>query len=356
MNCQVTVKSFDNQSYFDFLIPSIESAILDVVTKLAALEKPEINIQKLNTIHIPDNYRDELFAFQESIGHQTFTTQNKIATGYAQVIHVSESDTACADLYGYHIFINKFVPMVILSVQYMLDNNDYSKSPEMKDNLIQQREEYLMVIRHELVHVEDGTNQEQIEWIKSITSKNTLEGELESYALRFWEEYYACKRSAFNITAQRVANEFSELINYLNEFEKEICSLRWKYNIGKITLESFLKQFYEYIKSGFIYCCYFAGHLDLFFEDLIKQFHFEEIPSRFLPFLSELWIQLRKIGLTYPYWDGVEILDGLKSIIVDCSESFEVYFQNTDDGPYYSIPPKRLVAKCEEQFDDFMDT
>lgn len=355
LKCRVTVKSFDDQSYYDFLIQSIESAMLDVVTKLSALEQPEINIQKLNTIHIPDNYRDELFAFQKSVGHHAFTTQNKIATGHAQVIHVSESDTECSDLYGYHIFINKLIPMVILSTQYLLDNNDYSELPEMKDNLVLQRDTYLMMIRHELAHVEDETNQEQIECLKTLATQKTFESKLKSIALRFWEEYYACKRSAFNISVQKAANEFSNLINRLNEAEKEICSLRWKYNTMEITLEDFLKLFYEYIESSFIYCCYFAGHLDFLYDNLIKQLRFEDIPSRFFPFLAELWMQLRKIYVIYPRWNNMEIFDGLKSIIVNCAESFDVYFQNTDVGPYFSIPPKKLINKNEEYSGDIVD-
>ena len=64
MEILVTAKSFDNEmSQFDFLIPSMASMMDKLIVDLIKLEEPFINTDGLNTIHITDDYRKELFEF-----------------------------------------------------------------------------------------------------------------------------------------------------------------------------------------------------------------------------------------------------------------------------------------------------
>ncbi len=44
----------------------------------------------------------------------------------------------------------------------------------------------------------------------------------------------------------------------------------------------------------------------------------------------------------YPNWESAEILDDLANLILSTLEEFEVYPEDTEDGVYYSIPPKRI--------------
>ena len=73
MKIDVTVKSFDNPQ-LNFLIPSIDNAMKGAIIQLADLEEPHIDISKLNTVHIPEDYQNELFSFQQKIGHTKFVT------------------------------------------------------------------------------------------------------------------------------------------------------------------------------------------------------------------------------------------------------------------------------------------
>ena len=79
MNVDVTVKSFDdNMQQYDFLIPSIKGTMETVIYQLAQLREPFIDITGINTVHFVDNYRNELFDFQHSVGHHSFATLNKM--------------------------------------------------------------------------------------------------------------------------------------------------------------------------------------------------------------------------------------------------------------------------------------
>ena len=110
MKIDVTIKSFDDEMHaFDNYIPSLSESMKKLINQILKMDNPPINIDGLNTIHFIDNYLNELFAFQESIGHNTFATRNKIADGCAQVISVKEGEGKPDDI-GYHIFFDKIIP------------------------------------------------------------------------------------------------------------------------------------------------------------------------------------------------------------------------------------------------------
>ena len=118
MQIIVPVKRFDEKAAdFNYLIPTLKETMESVVNRLITPEDPPLNTDNLVAIHFTENYREELFAFQESVGHPAFATQNKIGDGYAQVVYVAEVQGS-SDLRGYHIFISKYIPMAILVGQH----------------------------------------------------------------------------------------------------------------------------------------------------------------------------------------------------------------------------------------------
>lgn len=348
MKIKVSVQSFDNPQ-FNFLIPSIDNAMKNAIIQLADLEELHINISKLNTIHITEDYQNELFSFQQQIGHTTFVTNNEIAKGVAQVINVKTTDCTTEDLIGYHIFMDKCIPMILLLSEYSLDTqNGIQLSDEEIDQIKENKLDYLIKVRHELAHIEDLTNQENLLWIPKIYQDLSVNGQLRCQALHLWREYYACQRSIFNHNAKILAENLNELFVNLEKAEKEICELRWKYNTQLITLESFVKKLYDYIYTAYVYCCYSAGHLDIIYNNFFEDHQIDSKPSRFLSYFPKLWKALRNLRDMYPNWSGAEIFDEIASILLATIKSFEVYPLDTPDGIYFSIPPKKLNLKSGE--------
>lgn len=338
MQIIVTIKSFDsNLKQFDFLIPSIRSAMESVIKQLVTLEKPYININNLVAVHFTENYQEELFAFQKSIGQHAFATKNKIAEGHAQVVATKD---------GYHIFFSKLIPMFIVIGQFLENNSDKIDIDNLKQ-IILEKKNLLRVIRHELSHVEDEDNQKSWPWFKHAFDEYNLQNILRFDAHRLWEEYYACRRSNYFYDLDGISEEINNLLSNLDKAEKEICDLRWKYNTNEIDLDTFIRLLYEYIRSAFIYCCYFMGHTDRVADDLMDKIIQTEYPSRFFHLIPDMWKALKSMVRVYPQWDNPEIYDELSSIVLHCIESFEIYPRETDEGVYYDIPPKKLMPKKE---------
>ena len=338
MQIIVTVKTFgDEMAQFNFLIPSMKDVMEKAIDQLITLEEPHINIENLVAIHFTDDYRKELFSFQKSIGHPAFATRNKIANGHAQVVSTED---------GFHIFINKLIPMSIMTAQFFEDNNG-KLNQELLSELELEKNKYLRILRHELAHVEDENNQRNWPWLKHAFDGFNLQNVLRHDAHRLWEEYYACRRSNFFYDNEGMREEIASLLSNLEIAEKEVCDLRWKYNTQKVKLNDFIKLLHEYVRSAFIYCCYFMGHIDRVYEHIVYQLKPELYPSRFYPYIPRMWAVLRSMADSYPAWEDVAVFDKLTEIILDSIKEFEVFPEDTVEGIDYSIPVKRLTTRRE---------
>ena len=317
-----------------------------LIYQLVNLDDPPINISGLNSIHFTDNYRAELFHFQESIGKNTFSTSNKIGAGHAQVV-TAEEGKAPPDVVGYHIFIDKIIPLTILVSDLTLKSQEVI-SDEIINQANNTKNEYIRMIRHELAHIEDHNNKQKSSWFNDAFKASDIQATLRYNGCRLWEEFYACKRSNFIYNIDNAIGEIERLLSSLDKAEKEICDLRWQYNMQLISLEDFILQFYDYILTAFILCCYFLGHMDKVRNAIIKKINAEQYPSRFYPFISELWDTLDQMAEYYPNWEGPEIFDDLASILKRSIEAFEIHLKDTSEGIYYEIPIIQLKPKIEE--------
>ena len=165
---------------------------IEIKEKIKQLMKDkQITIYQLslNKFYFTDDYLNELFAFQKSVGHNTFATRNKIAGGHAQVVSVEEGEGKPDDI-GHHIFIDKIIPLTILIGQ--LTENSTEITDESSITIARNsKNEFIRMIKHELAHVEDKNNQKRWEWLDAMYSVKDLQNGLRQNALRFWEEYYA---------------------------------------------------------------------------------------------------------------------------------------------------------------------
>lgn len=346
LNVIVTVKSFGVEwNDWDTLIPMMETTMESVVNKLAELDDPKIDLTNLRSIHFTENYCNELFAFQRSVGIREYATSNKIGRGYAQVVYVDSSKSN--ELSGYHIFCDKMIPAVIMIGQFVEDHSEQFPK-ELIDKICIEKKQYLRVLRHELAHVEDENNQRNMDWIEHAFDSKSVKTLLQSIALRLWEEYYACKRSSFG-GMQSLYDDFTSLVRDLDIAETEICDMRWNYNNMKMSLDDFVTSLIRYIRMALICCCYFMGHYDLFYNTVSDILQWSAIPSRFTRFIPELWCILRDMNSSYPNWTGIDILDNLSEIIKECINCFEIHLRNEGAGIYYEIPPIRLLPMRDEK-------
>lgn len=344
MKFATTIESFgDEMSQYDFLIPSLAGTMENVINQLVRLEEPYINLTGLNTLHFTDNYREELFEFQKSIGHHTFATRNKIGDGYAQVVYVGD-DYKEKDLRGYHIFFDKLIPATIVIAAFCENNSDKLDS-DLLDNLRLEKNKYLRMVRHELAHVEDKNNQKKWLWMESAFKDGSVSSIIAYDAYRIWEEYYACRRSNFYYDTKGIVDELSSLFENMTKAEKEICDFRWKYNCRKVGLNEFVQSIHEYIRMVYIYCSYFMGHYQKVSKAILEQLSPNLYSSRFYSYFGRLWNVLSNMGDSYPEWEGIEVFEDLSDIVLDTIHEFEVYPEDTAKGPYYDIPPEKLSPR-----------
>ena len=340
MQIIITVKTFgDEMAQFDSLIPSMQDLMKNVIDQLVTLEEPHINVKNLVAIHFTDDYRQELFSFQESIGHHAFATRNKIADGHAQVVLAED---------GFHIFFSKLIPMTIMIGQ-LYEKSEEKHNAELLTEIRLEKNRYLRMIKHELAHVEDGNNQKNWPWLKHAFEERNFMSVLQHDAFRLWEEYYACRRSNFIHDADDTAEEIVSLLGNLQKAEEEICDLRWQYNTQEIELNDFVKLLHEYVRSAFVYCCYFMGHADWVHQYVVDQLKPELYPSRFYQYMPRMWAVLRSMADSYPDWEDIAICNELADIILNAIRGFEVFPEDTAEGIFYNIPCKRLKPKAQEQ-------
>lgn len=341
MEIIVTAKSFDEmEGRLDYLLPALPHTMLNLIEQLRTMEEPHINISELRAVHITNDYKKELFAFQEKHGHMHFVTENSLGRGAAQVINVSDANEDT----GFHIFMDKIIPFIILACQFFEDHAD-KINPELLQQLRSEKKDYIRLIRHELAHVEDETNQKGMSWLKRDCNKKGVDTLLRDEALRLWEEFYACQRAAYFFDDNSISHEVKSLMDCFNKAEEEICKMRWEYNIRKLELNIFVQKFHDYIITTLIQSCYFMGHMNKTYEYIADELQTIAYPSRFFPHIMPLWSALRKMNDEYPSWQNTHIFDEVTNLIQETIEEFEIYMSDSDESIYYSIPPKRLKPK-----------
>lgn len=340
MQVIVTVKELKKEdAHFNPLIPMIKGAMESSIDKLIALEEPPINVDGLVAVHVLDDYEKELTDFQLSNGQKPHMTKLSIGEGHGQVITTAD---------GYHIFLNKYIPINILACQLLEDNSNGSNDKLLNQIKIE-KNKYLRVIRHELAHIEDKNNQKEMLWLKDAIRIDNLQNRLRSVAYRLWEEFYACSRSNFYYDSDGIIEEFRSLSCSIEQAEEKACELRWEYNTLKIDINTFVTSFMDYLQTALIYGCYFLGHIDKIYNSVGHELMQRAYPSRIFPHFLAIWERLRAMKESYPKWNSPEILDELADVVHLVIREFEVFPKDTCEGVYYDVPPKKLKTKKQEE-------
>jgi hypothetical protein len=319
-NCIVTI----NESS----MPAHEMALRIEVLR-ACLRKINygLDLSKLIAIHIPENYRDELFAFQDMIGTMRFSTENELISGCAQVV----TDRRVA--HEYHIFLKKELFLVLVPDDYI------SRLPEdLREEFKNTRSVAIETLRHELCHVHEMSLSSQIPWLDKPHEKS-IRGMMNDKAYAIWREYYACKLCAEIVSVNTIVDEASSLIDTLKKSENLIGSNRRKYNTCGMPLNDFINHTFMCIDAILRQSAFFMGHADKIIERMfetispaIEKYHFGLI-------MRDMRDALLALSDAHPSWNDDRVFDNAGNLILKYIHMFRLYPSILDDGSLYiSIP------------------
>ncbi|MDF2605832.1 MAG: hypothetical protein K0S34_22 [Bacillales bacterium] len=332
MEVLITAKTYDDKHILeDIVIENYRKSILSVYMQLEQI----LDTSLLNSIIIPEDYKNELFEFQRKNGHSEFVTENEYGKGHAQVVS-SESENGDT---VYNVIINKSVIFALVSDDALQRIKDYLAEDEQYISLFNARLRAINTIFHELVHVHEHSINNNIEWLQKIDEKTDLQNQYKRLALRCWSEYFACRiaSATFNFKPENCY----EIIGTCKDVELMLQKKRSKYNCRIITLDEFVIEFHNY--TNFILKKIASEHGNLFSlmderEDVIQMLEnrLEET------YIKKIWFEsgkeLDKLFDKYPNWEDHTILDGLIELIVKYHNQFEIYINETPEGIHYDIP------------------
>lgn len=333
INVQFLAKSFNEK---DMLTEEQSNYYKQVVYTLADELGKEMNISKLESIIIPDQYKDELFEFQKSIGVKQWCTDDDTGTGFGQVVTKVLNEEK-----GHTIFLDKKLIAALFDENTLLlmkENMDEQSFEKLNDCRILA----INILHHELSHVHEMSMTEDIEWTHNLNIDNDLlKYHLREMAMSIWREYYACRVSA--ATHQIGRSDFHYIIELSNKIEHDILLQRKNYNLRIIGLNEFVNIFNNRIISLLKFSTY--AHGNYFYlkskdeRDIIINALLGELEGNlFKGYWVRLGMVLDELFLKYPNWSTIDIIDDLCKVILEYMEEFNVHIENKHEGLYYKIP------------------
>ena len=144
------------------------------VMSFAKLVSQRIDISKLAAIIVPEDFRAEVMAFQESIGEKPSVTKNEHAEAFGKMLYDKRQA-------AYYVFLDSCI------AQYIMGDELVSVFTEGEDDgtFLNRRSVALTMLAHEMAH---ASIHEQI-WGNDEAKKESLLGYLSTI---LFDEYCAC--------------------------------------------------------------------------------------------------------------------------------------------------------------------
>ena len=275
-----------------------------------------LNLDKLNSIIIPDDFLQDVLDFQHGKGlANPNVTNTKYARAYGKMLYVPEEDS-------YYVFVDadKATFMIddrIFEVFFSgLTEDDY-------EQCLMERKQAFNLLAHELSHVELESN------ISIDVSTETLQEQEASMWKQIFEEYYACRR------ASRIYGDGSIIQHnedYLNDIESEIMTQRRRYNYRKIGLDNFCKVFHQYARMSLIYVVSELGcskelNFEVTYENVKVGKYILDLNNEF----NEMYEMVCSEG-------RLIVSEKLIKLAFDYFAEFRIFISETEKGIRYDIP------------------
>ncbi|NLL69737.1 MAG: hypothetical protein GX238_01250 [Epulopiscium sp.] len=325
---------FDAKTYGEYIMEEEQiEAFTQAIYSIYNTLKESLDLSLLNSIIIPEDYKEGLFDFQRLNGHTEFITENEYGRGMAQVVSSENGETV------YNIIIDKNIIFTLVGDDHLQAIKDNLNSEEEYALFLSSRQLAIYTLYHEFGHVHEYGLNRGIKWIQNKEVKTDLRSQYILLAMQCWSEYFACRTSSSAFPFDE--SDALEIITTCNNAEKGLQKQRSMYNRGIINLDNFVLEFHNY--TGFILKKIASAHGNLYclgdyrekminvIEENLEESYVKTIWKNYGKTLDELYI-------LYPNWEDDNVFNGLCELIVEYYKQYEIYISETPQGIYYDIP------------------
>ena len=331
MEILFNAKSFGEQSIEKQQIEAYSQAIFSIYNTL----RETLDLSLLNSIIIPEDYKEGLFDFQRINGHREFITENEYGKGMAQVV---SSDNESRETV-YNIIIDKNIIFTLVGEEQLQAIEDSFNSEEKYALFLSSRQLAINTLYHEFGHIHEYSSNREIEWIQNKEVKTDLRSQYILLAMQCWSEYFACRTSS--TTFPFGESDALEIIKTCNDTEDGLQKQRSKYNRRIIGLNEFVLEFHDY--TGFILKKIASAHGNLYCLGDSRKKIIDAIEEGFgESYAKAIWKDygkaLDKLYLDYPDWKDDTVFNDICDVIIKYYNQYEIYISETPQGIYYDIP------------------
>ncbi len=287
-----------------------------------------LNLKRLKQVVVSYKYHEALAEVDQGapVSGPLQATNDEIAVGIAMTPTVLDDGEAKS--------------VMVLNAEYMavLAVKEEPENAELRDQMI-------YTLAHECGHVHDLDM--RVTCMPDIILKQQLsfrDGILLGIATGCWDEYIACRLSAF-IAKEPVLRSLEETFCTALDKAKEradaaIRQYRMHADVTRVTRE--VAGIY---KGVMVYAAYMRGHIDGIDGNVTasapKAMDALERNPYFRLFFSRLYDELRAMHSTYGTWKGLDIYEPLKTIADELLKLGGIDIQQREDGSAYVDVPRR---------------
>lgn len=303
-----------------------KNAIMSVIKKLSE----GLNLSHLEAIIVPQNYKEELFDFQQQKGIRVGYTENDMGVGHAMALTYNENGE-----YKSTIFISKIIAFPF--VQEELLN---SLEEDVRIQFIEARNKTINHIHHELVHVHESSLLKKAFLNEKVdTSSDMFINDLRLLAQMVWSEYYACRLSSSTCTdiADEIDNLLKQALLAKEKADEKIEEYKHHGDIDKL-----VQEVYSSLQMILNYSAYLHGKLYMLDTDYRLECISKINELLKETFIFDTWVtigeDLNNLFESFPNWLERDVFDPFGQTIQGLINRLGVFPEATLEGIYYSVP------------------
>ena len=331
MEILFNAKTFGEQPMEKQQIEAYTQAIFSIYNTL----KETLDLSLLNSIIIPEDYKEGLFDFQRLNGHVEFITENEYGRGMAQVVSSKNEREEIV----YNIVIDKNIIFTLVGDEQLQGVKDNLKLEEEYNLFLSSRQLAINTLFHEFGHIHEYSLNRDIAWIHNLELKADLHSQLVILARQCWSEYFACRIASKSFPFDE--SVVVEIIETCNNAEDGLQKQRSKYNRRKIEIEEFVSEFHNY--TNFILKKIACAHGNLYCLNDSREKIVDAVEAVFGDaYIKAIWKDygnaLDELYIQYPKWESDAIFNDLCNLFIKYYEQYEIFISETSKGTYYDIP------------------
>jgi hypothetical protein len=297
-----------------------------------------LNLKRLKQVVVSYNYNKALMAVDQGapVSGPLKPTNDDIAVGIAMTPIVLRDGEAMS--------------VMVLNATYM----EILAAAETPENAAI-REQMIYTLAHECGHVHDldvrATSMPDIILKRRLSFRD---GILFGIASGCWDEYMACRLSAF-IARESALSPLQDTFCTALERARDCANAAIRQYRMHADVSGVTKEVSEIYKRVMVYAAYMLGHIDGIEGEVAalvpKAMDALERHPYFKPFFWKLRDELGVMHRTYGQWNGLEIYEPVKQLADELLKLGGIDIQpRADDGAYVHIPfSAETVPTLEEQ-------